>query len=250
MSKRLDRMSKWIEENPYEVYGDNRDRISDKQAAMILSGDFDGFMDSWWEVEINCSDNADWSDWEKEFVREFYPNLDDVSFRDLPQAIQEHAMQERQVDCSDLLETSVSNWNGHVCARLKKRNGDYIEFPNWETDAGENKRYQDYLKRMCGIDGWKAEATYPGTYLTVLGYIDLWEVMQMRKVPTKVKVSKDCFTIGHEPCQGSGTCGIDQYQGKPRYMDALIFVDGSRGYGVDDIFGLTGKCWSNEIEVR
>ena len=165
------------------------------------------------------------------------------------QLLQDLAYENRTIDCSDLLKTSLHNWSGNVCARLIKRNGEYVEFPNGYSDPEENRKNQSYLKRHCGIDGWKADATYTGTYLTVLGKIDLLELYQSQAKPESVQLDSDCFTIGHEPWNGSGTCGADQYKGKPRIMRAKFFVDGQDGYGVDSIFGLTGKCWSNTIKV-
>lgn len=246
VTKRLARMHTWIEANPLRIYADYRDTVSDDQAAMLLKGDFTGFDESWFEVEISYSDATYWDEWEAEFASEFgYDSWDEM-----PTRIQDLARDHRYIDTSDVLRCSLRNWSGHICARLIKRNGDYIEFPHHYNCSAENKSMQGYLKRHCGIDGWKGEATYPSTWLTVLGRIDLWELYQAQKLPTQVYLTKDCFTIGHEPCNGSGTCGDDQYKGKSRWMNALFFVDGTRGYGVDSIFGLTGKCWSNDLKVR
>lgn len=246
ISKRLTRMFAWIDANPYEIFGDRNDSLTDDQANMIIRGEFDKFIEDWSEVEFNASDYIDWSDWESEFATEFGYD----SFDDMPERIQDLARDNRSYDASDLFDTCLSNWSGHVCARLVKRNGDYVEFPHYYNCAADNKRMQDYLKRSCGIDGWKGEATYPSTWLTVLGKVDLRAIWKANKAPSEVYITKDDFTIGHEPCNGSGTCGTDQYKGKSRWMKAEFFIDGTRGYGIDSIFGLVGSCWSNELVTR
>lgn len=246
ISKRLARMFAWIDTNPYRVYGCYNDTLSDEQAQLIITGKFDEFAEDWSEVEFNAAHYTDWSDWESEFATEFGYD----SFDEMPERIQDIARDNRFIDCSDLLDTCLSNWRGHVCARLVKRNGDYIEFPHWYNCVADNKRMQDYLKRYCGIDGWKGEATYPSTWLTALGRVDLRAIWKAGKAPSEIYMTEDQFTIGHEPCNGSGTCGTDQYKGRPRWMKAEFFVDGTRGYGIDDIFGLTGHCWSGDMKTR
>jgi hypothetical protein len=242
-------MAIWIEKTPYVAYGDYNDKLNDKQAQMLINGNFEAFDESWFQVERHVSDYAEWSYWEKEFVEFFYPDID-VEYGDLPQGIQDLVCETRYIDCSDLLRTCCRNWRGHVVARLKKRNGDHIEFPTSYHDKTESRAMQHYLKTTCGIDGWKAEATYTETYLCVLGSVDLWELYQKQQKPEFIQISENnCFTIGVDSMNGSGTGGPDQYKGKKRVMSALFFVDGQRGYGVDDIFGLTGECWQNELNI-
>ena len=241
-TKRMARMLAWIEANPYEVYGDYRDTVSDEQAQMIIAGEFDKFWESWCEVEFNASDYAYWADWEQEFADEFgLEDWDSVS-----ETIKEVCYQNRVTDCSDLLSTCLKNWRGHVCARLLHSNGDAIEFPSpYEHD--DNAKRARFLAMFCGIHG-DSEATYDGTYLTALGRVDLKQILDDGKAHEFVTLEAGkCFTIGHEPWNGSGTCANDQYKGKRRTFRADFFVDGQRGYGVDSIFGLTGQCWQHDL---
>lgn len=245
MSKRLERLNAWIQSNPYEIYGDYRDTISDEQAAMLIAGEFTAFNESIWEWELSASDYAEWHEWESEFAA--IAGYDEWS--DMPEWLQEFAMESRYVDCSDMILTAISNWQGHVTATPIKRNGDYIEFQGaygqeWDAQAAR------YLKRHCGIDPKASEPTYAGTYLKALGTLDLWAIYQAQRKPTHVLLSPDVMTIGHEPLNGSGTTGKDQYKGKPRFMPAIFRVDSLDRYGVDAVFGLTGECWSNELTVK
>ncbi|MEO1748683.1 MAG: hypothetical protein AAFR27_08725, partial [Pseudomonadota bacterium] len=128
MSVRLDRLEAWAENNPYRVYADYQDSISDDQAQMILHGEFDEFAESIWEWESNCRTYCHWDEWRAEFATQAgYESWDDM-----PEWLQEFADERRNVDCSDLIEGAIRNWSGNVIAWLKKPNGDYIEFPAWE----------------------------------------------------------------------------------------------------------------------
>jgi hypothetical protein len=243
MSKRMKRMLEWIEKNPYEIYGDRNDEATDKQANFLLQGDFAAFDESFFEVEINASDYTDWCYWQKEFAVAFGFESWDL----VPKNIQEICRDNRFTDCSDLLNTYLNNWNGHVCARLMDSRGDFIEFPSPYEDESNAFRAR-YLSRYCGIKG-DSEAAYDGTFLTALGRIDLLDIYKSQTKPEYVKLEKgSCFTIGVEPSNGSGTCNNDQFESEtPRIFKAVFYVDGKRGYGVDSIFGLTGKCWQNNL---
>lgn len=130
MSKRMSRMLKWIEANPYEVFGDYRDTVTDEQAKMIISGKFDSFWESWSETEFNATDYVDWSSWEQEFADEF--GLDD--WDSVSETVKQVCYENRMTDCSDLLRTCLRNWRGHCCARLLHGNGEAIEFPEPEPE--------------------------------------------------------------------------------------------------------------------
>lgn len=246
MSKRLERLAAWIERNPYKVYADYRDTISDEQAQMLLAGEFQEFDESMWEWEVNCDDYAEWHEWESEFAQQ--AGYDE--WESMPEWLQDFASESRFVDCSDMIRGAIRNYSGNVIAWLQKRNGDYIEFPFPYNDASENKRLRRYLKEACGIAG-DSEAYYEGTRLTALGTVDLWEVYRKQKRPTHIVMCSNTKTIGHEPWQGSGTMANDAYAGKSgRVFPAKFFIDGKNpGYGVDSIFGLSGHMWRDELDV-
>jgi hypothetical protein len=245
MTKRLERLSAWIEANPYRVHATYRDTISDEQAQMLLDGEFEAFNESVWEWEINTSDYVDWSEWEAEFASEAgYDEWDAM-----PEWLQDYASETRWVDCSDLIEGAVSNWSGHVAATVYKRNGELIEFQGaW--GQWWDKRAAEYLKRHCGIDPHASEPTYAGTYLKAIGTIDLLPIYKAQRAPIAVLMSPRQHTIGHEPLNGSGTMGDDQYKGRERYMRATFRVDSLDRYGIDSVFGLTGSMWCDCMTVR
>lgn len=245
VSKRLSRMLAWMDANQPAIYASYDDSVSDDMAQALLEGRFDDFEMEWAEWEWNAADYIDWSEWESEFADEFGYE----SFDDMPERIQDLARENRTYDASDYLRGCLRGWSGHVVARLCKRNGEYVEFPNYYNDSATNRRLQSYLKRQCGINGMRADASYPGTYLSVLGSVDLWELYQSHKKPEWLWVDSDCFTIGHEPMNGSGTMSDDKWTGPKRKMRAEFFVDGRRGYGVDDIYGFVGSVWRHELAI-
>lgn len=249
MSKRLDRLSKWIEKNPYPIYAAQGDCISDDMAQMLITGDFTGFDESMWEWEINASDYIDWSDWQEEFATEAgYDEWDSM-----PEWLQEFAMERRFTDATDLIEGSIRAWSGHVIAWPMKRNGDYIEFPApFYHDRETLRSLSDYMRKSCNVPYADCQASYPDTRLTVLGTLDLLDIYKAQRAPTHVTIDKHDSTIGHEPWNGAGEGYHDSYfrSDKPRKYRAKFYVDGMNpGYGVDSIFGLSGSCWRNELNV-
>lgn len=246
---RMARLNAWIEANPYRLYADYRDTISDEQAQMLLNGEFEQFDESMWEWELNASDYIDWSEWESEFAS--VAGYDE--FNAMPEWLQDHAQETRWIDASDLIEGAIGNWSGHVAATLIKRNGDYIEFPyyGWgANDAATNKPLADYMRRHCGIDPRASEPTYAGTYMKAIGTVDLLPIYKARRAPTHVLLSPHQTTIGHEPLNGSGTMGDDQYKGRTRYMRARFKVDSLDRYGIDSVFGLCGSMWRDHMTVK
>lgn len=245
ISKRRARMFAYMNKNPYCVYGDYRDSISDEMAQMLIAGKFEAFDESIFEWEMHNSHYVDWASWESEFADEFGYE----SFDDMPERIQELARENRVIDQSHYIETCLRGYSGNIVATVKKRNGEYVEFPcRYEYDRETNKRLARYLREHCGITG-DSEAGYSGTYLRVLGKLDFLEIYKNQKIPTHIKISSGDFTIGHNAFNGSGTMANDQYSGKTRVMAADFKTDNSDRYGIDSTYGLTGRCWQNEITL-
>jgi len=249
MSKRLERLSAWIEANPYKIYADYRDTISDEQAQMLVSGEFQEFDESMWEWEINTTDFIDWAEWESEFAQE--AGYDE--FDSMPQLLQDMAQEYRFTDCAHLIDGAIRNWSGHVIAWPIKRNGDYIEFPApFYHDKETLRRLSDYMRKSCCMAPSDCQASYPDTRLTVLGTLDLLAIYKAQKAPKFITIDKHDYTLGHEPWNGAGEGYYDSYfrSDKPRKYRAKFYIDGKNpGYGVDSIFGLTGSCWGNELNA-
>lgn len=250
MSKRLTRLASWIASNPYKIYADYRDCISDEQAQMLISGEFESFDSEMWEWEINASDYIEWAEWESEFASEAgYDEWDAM-----PQWLQDFAQESRWTDCSDLIESGIRQWSGHVIAWPMKRSGEYIKFPcPWYNDKETNKRLADYMRKACGMKRGDIQASYSDTRLTVLGTLDLLAIYKAQRKPEFVTIDKHDVTLGHEPWNGAGEGYFDSYfrAEKARKYRAKFYVDGKNpGYGVDSIFGLSGSCWRNELTVE
>jgi hypothetical protein len=254
----LQEIAVYVEDNPYEVYADRNDCISDAQAAMLLAGDFESFDDSMWQWETNASDYAQWGDLQSDVLNTFGERIiaawpddeldDDSDWGDMPQEVQDTFDESTCIDCSDLITSAIRAYDGMIAATLYKRNGEPIEFQGaWGQEW--DKRAAEYLKRHCGINPRKSEPTYAGTYMKALGTVDLLQVYKTGVAPTHVYVTPHVMTIGHDRLNGSGTLGDDQYKGRPRWFKAQFRVDALDSYGVDSVFGLTG-CWRSELEVR
>jgi hypothetical protein len=244
MSKRLDRLNAWCEANPYRIYGDYRDTISDNQAAMLLEGDFESFDESFWQWEQSCND-AHYRDWMDEFACEAgYEN-----HHAMPNKLSAFASERFIIDMSDAIQTAIRNYNGMVVATLKQSNGNLIEFPHPDSCPRENSTNAMYLARWCGIEASKAEPTYSGTYLKACGNVDLLAIYKSGKAPLRVYVTPQTFTIGHESFNGSGTCGLDQYTALARWFPATFKIDALDRYGIDSVFGLT-SVWRSELKVQ
>lgn len=250
----------WSENNPYQVYGDYRDELSAEQVEMLLE-DRQKFDEAWWEVEINASDYADWSDTEKELLDEFRDRIftlyrdrfdddmdaDEVTWDEVPHEVQEAHEESRYVDCSDLLRTCFRNTRVNIVAIPVKRNGEEIAPPNFECDTDENRRRQRYLKDTFGMDGWKVESCYYHECLKVMGRLDLQEVYEKGK-PVAVTIGPSDSLIFHTSWNGSGCLGSVE-TGTIKTFKAGFRVDDADRYGVQQVYGFTGEVWRNDLTV-
>lgn len=258
----------WLEANPYKVYGAYDDQLSKEQVAELLESR-EKFDESWWEVEVNASDYADWSDHKKEIIEEFgdrilaaYPEffdlgavafeVEELEFDDLPDEVQETFWSGTVVDCSDLLETCLRNSRCNIVALVDNPDTtedpeDGIGPPNGTLDDELNEARVKYLADTFGIDGWAAESCYYHERLKVMGKLDLEDVYKNGK-PVEVEISPDSQLIFHTSYSGSGCLG-EVKATKTVTMPATFRCDDADRYGVQEVYGFVGEVWRNDIKV-
>jgi hypothetical protein len=241
MSKRLNRLNKWAEENPYVVYADRNESLTNEQAQMLLDGDFESFDDQIYDHTYDDCGYA-FEFWSQGFAEEAGYS----SYSTMPEWLQNFARDRFQIDTSDYIETLIRQFNAMVTATLIKRNGEPVTLP-----SGGDTKHLRYIQKHCGImHGTTADfGLYDGTYLKALGTINLLDAYKTRTKPTQIFITPATPTIGHCAYNGSGSCNDDQYNGKPRWMKAKFQVDALTRYGVDSTFGLT-EYWRKEIDYR
>ena len=255
-TKRLARMVQWCTDNPATLYADYRDELPANMANMILQGQFDDFEMAVCELEWQATDYTEfWSLWEAEFASEFGYD----SWADMPDRITELAMEFRQVDTSDWLKTLCRNTKFRVNAVLKKQNGEYVYGPSlqyWDRDEWQRARY---IRDAFGFAATPKNAAveleiiyggYDRERATVIGTVDLWEILESRTKPTHITVGpRDSDNLlWYDWCNGCGNMGSLPIA-KERKWPASFHVDGSRGYGVDACYGFVGSMWAHELQV-
>lgn len=240
-------MTEYVEKNPYKIYGDYRDEISDEQAAMILEGKIDSFWESIWEWEISASDHADWSYWESEFAEEF----DFESWDDVPEEIQEFVYQERIVDCSDMVDSAIRNKRVHVAAIPKNENGDYFDVPHYDLEPADNARLFVDLRNTFGIlEPWSIEPTYSSEVLKVCGTLDLAEIIKNDRLPTHITLTPAWSdqVLFHTSGCGAGNCGSVKLT-RTVTVPCDFRNDETDRYGIDAVYGFVGSVWAEEFDT-
>ena len=254
----LDDMIKWLEENPYEVYGDYRDELPVETANSLLTGSLDPFYEFLDSVEENGLYNADWSSLAQEFYDKFSDqydfNLDEDDAENdpliWPDEVSELFNENKRTDISDVINTCLNNTTVHVVAIPLDDNGDPFEFPHWELDDEENERRNKILNETFGITNPSAaELTYSSEILKLCGTIDLKKVYEYGK-PSKVTISpKDADNLlCHQTFSGSGNMGTI-LPTKTVTLNAIFVADAAVRYGVDEVYGFTGYFWSHDINA-
>lgn len=260
----LGEIAAFVEANPYTVYGDYRDELSDEQIDLLLE-DRQKFDEAWWEVEINASDYAEWGELHGEIIEKFgerimeeFPDdfakndeADDLEWRDMPQEVVDAFHENSVVDCSDLLKTCLRNSSAYfVAVPLDHDSPDSDEGrigpPNGDLDEEVNEARQKYLADKFGIDGWAAESCYYHESLKVMGKLDLEEVYEKGQ-PKAITIGPDSSLIFHTGWNGSGCMG-DVKATKTVTLPARFQRDCGK-YGIQAVYGFVGSVWAEDLEV-
>lgn len=256
----LDEIRAFVEAHPYEVFGDYRDELTVEQASALLESR-EKFDEIWWEVELNASDYADWSELQREVVEQFgerimaaFPDdfakndeADDLEWRDMPEEVQEAFFESTVVDCSDLLQTCLKNCDLNIVAVPLKRNGEEIHPPHWEVGKEEYRKRARYVRDAFDMDVDRIESCYEHESLKVMGRLDWREVYEKGR-PVAVTITPQDQLIFHTAWNGSGCLG-DVIIRKTKTMPARFVIDESYKYGVQSVYGFVGEVWRNQIEV-
>lgn len=262
----LGKVATWAEENPYTVYGDRNDELSDDQIELLLT-DRQAFDESWWEVEMNASDYCEWGDHYKNLCEEFgediiacYPDelagmeADELEWSDVPDDVQQAFHENSSVDCSDLLDTCLRHASPKIIAIPLDSDapdgdddeGEQIGPPNGDLDDEQNEARVKYLADKFGIDGWAAESCYYHETLKVMGTLDLRDVYKNGK-PKSVTIGPDSKLIFHTSWNGSGCMG-DVTATKTVTLPAIFKLDAGN-YGIQAVYGFVGSMWADELTV-
>lgn len=265
----LDEIRAFTEAHPYQVYGDRNDELSNEQINLLLE-DRQKFDEDWWEVEINASDYADWSDLQSQIITEFgerimaeFPDdfakndvADELDWRDMPDAVVDAFHESTVVDCSDLLATCLRHSRAYFIAIPHDANApegvndpddNGIGPPNGDLDPEVNEARQTYLAEKFGIDGWAAESCYYHESLKVMGYLDLQEVYEKGK-PVAVTISPQDQLLFHTSWNGSGCLG-DVTATKTVTLPATFQNDNGKSYGIQSVYGFVDEVWRTPLTV-
>ena len=245
------KIQKYCEDNPYIAYADYRDELPLDMVELLLE-DRQKFDEEWFEVEQSYYDYADWQYWEEDAFDEFAKLIlgdehEETCFDDFPDKVKAVFYEYRYIDTSDALRSHLRQTRAYIVAVPEKRNGDTISPPNYECDSIENKARNRYLRDSLGINGNSAESMYHFEVLKVCGTLDLQEVYEKGK-PTHVIVGPGDSLVTHSSLNGSGGLG-DLTPTRRKKFKATFHVDELNRYGVQAVYGFTGRFWEHELSV-
>ncbi len=255
-----DKVVKWCSKNPYVLYGDYRDQLSDEQIKFILKGEFDAFFDNWSECRMHDDIYWDWDGHFSELLEELTLDEGEADDSELIEFVRETFDENTWVDDSDLLKTCCDNSKPHIVAipyigkNITNGELDVFEFPCAECDDEENERRNAILKEYLGIDdGFKAECMYPYDILKICGTVDLWEIVGKRidlSKNLKIKISPQMYArpVAHNSFNGAGGCG-DIKITKTGVFPCTLYNDYNNRYGIQAVFGFTEAFWSENLDL-
>ena len=262
----------WMDENPRKIYSSSYDDIiTDEQANILLSGNFEAFNESIWETERRQSDYPEfWNDWEEDFANAMgHDDWDDV-----PEDLQEFARENRTTDNSDWLKFAIKNWNGNVTVSIRKEDApeheDLIYVPSGYRNSDDNLEPRDqeiarYLIETFDPEIPEGEGTpedrlqrslevvyggYDMETLVLIGRMNLLEIYDAGKKLTHVTIGPEDagHLIFYDFSKGCGNMAEFKIRNEVT-LPALYEVDGTTGYGVDKCYGFTGQHWRHEIRA-
>lgn len=259
----------WAENNPYIAYGHYDDTLSDEQIDLMLE-DRQAFDESWWDIERNVSDYAEWGEIHEELIAAFADRLvaaypeeladwsDDnaLEWEDLPEDVKQAFWENSCVDASDVLQTCLRNASRSTYFLAIPSDPDSpnedadeagaIGLPHSDFEDEENEARQRYLEEKFGIDGWACESCYSHERLKVLGKLDLEEIYEKGK-PTTIRIDPHDSVIFHTSWNGSGCLGTPVIT-KTVTLPATFQRDAER-YGVQSVYGFTGDVWKHTLNT-
>lgn len=246
----------WASRNPLPVHADYRDELPDDMAQMILEGRFDDFAWECMEHEFRMQDDPQfWHYWHQECAEA----LGYEGWNDMSTAEQVAAEEARFLDTVDYWRTLCRNARPKVVATLLTMRGDQIYAPDLQYYDPEERHRARYIRNAFGFDGAPREVAgrlgvvyggYDRECAVVIGTVDLWEILQARKIPKYITVgprdSDQLFFYEHS--NGCGNLGSMKIQNTRRFRVDL-HIDGTRGYGIDSTYGFVGSMWTHELDV-
>lgn len=241
--------AKYAESNPITICGDYRDELPADMIEALLDGNLDKFSELQWECELNMQEYETYSERESfdQWIKDNGLELSEDQESELWEIWSENQFR----NYSDFWNTCFGNSRPHIVAIPEKRNGENIEFPNMDFDKRTNSRLNDYLRKVHGWDGWKAETLYPYDILKVIGTIDLKELYEnlcKGLKPWGIRLDQG-YVITHNNFNGSGGLGnIGPSKSKAPYKACFRF-DNNDKYGVQAVFGFTESAWRDELNV-
>lgn len=222
-----DTIDQYWESHAYPVYGDYNDQLTTEQAQALLDNDLDKFYDLTMDHEINVSDHM-------------YQYAIDQMLEDLE--LDRDAIEGLDVspsfDFTDLWKTAIRNTKCHVAL--------------YPVLDGHRIMGDGSISIPPQIDLEKAEQMYPECEeLAVCGRFDLAyhykELINGKKPTSFILTSEhDDNLIMHDSWNGAGNMGTIHIKENIVITKWDLALDGystNRRYGIQDVYGLTGKFW-------
>lgn len=264
----LQQLETWVEENSIKCYADRGDSGYEdpKEIHELLScTDEDSIRQWYWDKveEIEESYRCCDYDYETPHLIEGWNQISPYS-EEPDGALLREAANDMGIsvcyDVSDVVDTALRNSTAKIRAVPLLPNGDRIYCPHFEQGEDENAELVKDLNRIFAMDlhpkgvrpsgsqSWP-DANYSGSYMAFTGTLDLVEICTKTFViPNSITVSRNDDYFFFCSSNGSGSCSQPAIRRDSVTVRCKFLVDNIRanGYGVDETYGLTSRCWSEE----
>lgn len=244
----IDRIAReYAEANPVTIYADYRDVLSAELVQAAIENP-DSFWESAFECETGMQDSwfeYGFKDYAEESAADCGVNTDNENlFETFKQALAENLV----FDFSDYWRSTCRNTRANiVLVPINPETGEAFETVHWQNDFAANLANARALRKYFGIRNYRAiESCYTHETLKILGQLDLWAILERGRLPDSFEISPQDSAIFHTSWNGSGCLG-DVKITKTCRLKCAIRHDDSDRYGVQAVYGFTGKVWSNEL---
>lgn len=244
-------IAQWCANNPYLLYADRSDQLSDALTAQLLaatsSEQFNEWMNAWHEdvceFDILRRDSPHFHDLLVDTGHKGL--LQENSFVAAHQLDQlfELYVENYELDSSPMLQELVRR-HVNVAAELLDEHGNPLRvlFDDEDVDSDGFAAIKAVLPGISRSD-LNGGGFYHGCTLKALGIMSLFELYQQRRAPEKIQLPSRTLIVAHCDTSGAGF-EVGEFTLTQPVRCRLIHDEAER-YGVQATFGFSGYVWRN-----
>lgn len=251
-------LREWCKENPYTVYADRNDELPVEYAEKIMDCENDAELENvLCDIECEIDDNLldyRWQAEDESFKQCLKDNELYFDSKSEEESYLEFFREYFEFNTWEYIQ-HIFGQSSHIhIVATPQYNGEAIEAPNTFDNSEEyNKELSGILIETLGYsqedcDKLANETGYSGAVLRVCGTIDFSEIFKTREMPKTITFSKSDSIVFHNAGNGSGSCYEPEIT-KTVTLPANFRVDNSWKYGIDAVYGMSGRFWQNDLTM-